>query len=102
MPKYKLKDGVGTHYMRRSGLLVKVKQGEVVACTQQELGGAKDKFERIGPEPESPPLPKPITGLRLVERAGGWFDVINEATGEKINDTAVREDAAYALAGLTK
>lgn len=54
-----------------------------------------DKFEQLDP---NPPAPQPSVGLRVHPRGGGWFDVINDTTGDAVNDRPMRFDAASELA----
>lgn len=92
---FKLKIGMGKHRIRRDGRMVVLKPGDEIDCQKHELGGAIRKFEQMEPDP---PPPKPTTGLKAVHRAFGKWDVINEATGVKINDNPLSKGEAQAMA----
>ena len=90
----------GLHRMTdpRTGDVVTLKPGDIIECEPEQLGCGRDKFEALDPEPPPTPPPFPKTGLRVVSRGAGWFDVINPTTGMPINDHALRFEDASALA----
>ena len=96
--RWKMKPGYGKHYYidPKTGEKSIIRPGGMVTCSKEYLGGAIDKFDALDP-PEPPP--QPTTGLRLKERGGGWWDVVNPANGKTINDEALRFPEASALAG---
>jgi hypothetical protein len=59
-----------------------------------DVQGFKDLLEQL--EPDQPP-PKPKAGLKAVHRGFGKYDVINEATGKKINDKVLTKEEAQEL-----
>lgn len=92
---FKLKAGMGKHRIRRDGRMVVLKPGDEIDCERDELGGAIDKFEQLEPDP---PPPEPKLGLKAVHRGAGKWDVVNEATGVKINDKLLTKEEAQELA----
>jgi hypothetical protein len=95
MGLYEMKPGQGDHDHRfPDGHREVIRPGDRITCEPEELGGALNKFVRLDPE-----LPRelPKVGLKIVHRGGGWFDVINGATSERINDEALRKSDAYSL-----
>ncbi len=91
----------GKHYMKRNGQMVVIAAGAVVEAEDYELGGAKDKFERLDPVPpeETQPQKPPAEGLVMKHKGSGKWDVINSATGEKINDKLLTREEAETLIG---
>lgn len=68
-------------------------------------GNAKPDWARTGkggaaqpPEKAAQDAPR-AHELRVVPRDAGWYDVVNTETGDKVNDAALRLDAAEAMAG---
>lgn len=57
---------------------------------KDEQGDTSDEDE---PSQDSPVN----TNLRIQQAAPGWYDVINDTTGEKVNDKRLRKDEAEAL-----
>ncbi len=47
---------------------------------------------------DSPDEQQPRSRLYVHHRGRGWYDVINEATGERVNEVTLRHDAAVKLA----
>jgi len=92
---FKLKAGMGKHHIRRTGRMVVLKPGDKIDCEKYELGGAIFKFEQLEPDP---PPPEPKLGLKAVHRGAGKWDVLNEATGVKINDGLLTKEEAQELA----
>ncbi len=88
--KYRLKKGYGKHYAHRK----MYQAGDVIIATADELRGAMDKFE---PLEETPSPPEPETGL-FIKKVKGGYNVINGASGKKLNDEPLHKDAADAMA----
>lgn len=74
--------------------------GDVVEIDHYVIRHFRDQFEPLKPEDAEPPEPEPEVRLHPVHVMAGWYDVINEATGRKINDKRLRKEDAYALAGI--
>ena len=91
---FKLKTGMGKHYIRRKGQMVMLKPGDGIDCEKYELGGAIFKFKQLEPDP---PPPEPKLGLKAVHRGAGKWDVVNEATGVKINDNLLTKEEAQGM-----
>lgn len=88
---YRLKAGCGKH---RVGSRV-LKPGDQIP--ERLVGGAMDKFEPVGPpiaerQPEVGLKVTPIEGTKPAR-----FDVINQATGDPINDEPLTKTKAYKL-----
>lgn len=81
--RFKYKNNVGNHYYNRR----KLKPGDIIDT--DSVGGAIDKFEQLDPDPE-PVLPN--VGLHAKETEDGRFDVVNETTGEPINDAPLNKN----------
>jgi hypothetical protein len=66
----------------------------------RELGAGAYKYDALDPDPPdvvwSPVVPSLIVRPR---GQGGWYDVVNPATGKPINDRALRYSDALELAG---
>lgn len=94
--RFRLKPGYGKHYTTTDGKRVVLRAGDEIRCEPEDLGNARDKFEQLEP---MPPPAQPKIGLKAVHRGGGRYDVINEATGTKINDKPLKKGEAEQLAG---
>ena len=92
--RFRMKRGMGKHYRRQRGEMVCVRPGDEIVCDPDELGNAKFKFEQLDP---TPPPPEPNVGLKLVHKGGGWYDVVNEVSGQKINDELLKKNEALEL-----
>jgi len=88
--KYRLKQGYGSHRVGGKTYVA----GEVIVTNEEELSGALDKFE---PLEDPPPLPQPVAGL-YSEQCEGGYNVINSATGKKINDEPLDQKTAESMA----
>ncbi len=98
-PKWR-KLGGGTHTMANGRV---IKPGEVFEADERELGGLIGRyFERLEPKPKVEPAPADDTSqvsLEIRHTAGGWYDVINKATGKPLNAVKLRVEQAKTLAG---
>ena len=47
---------------------------------------------------EEQQAPEPVSAFTVKSRGGGWFDVVNQETGQPVNDNALREEDAKELA----
>jgi hypothetical protein len=92
--RFRLKPGHGKHYASVDGKKTVLRPGDVICCEPAELGGAIGKFEQLDPDP---PPAAPEIGLCVVNRDDGLCDVVNEATGEKINDAPMTPEEASSL-----
>ena len=92
---YRLKVGVGKHYVLGRGL--PLLPGEEITCDEGDIAAFMDKFEVVTAQDH----PEPTEGLRIEHRGGGWFDVVNSATGRAINSAPMRRDDADSLAYTT-
>lgn len=86
--RFKMKKGMGTHYL--PGMKA-VHPGDEIKCEKEELGGALDKFEQLDPDPEPE---KPKVGLKLLHVGGGYYNVVNDATGKVLNDRPLKKEVA--------
>ncbi len=59
-------------------------------------------YEPSQPVEEEEELEPAPVGLEIVPKGGGWYDVINRATGEPLNDRALRKPAAELLVAGSK
>lgn len=91
---FRMKAGMGEHYIRRHGQMVCLRSGDQIRCEPHELGSAIRKFDQLEPDP---PPPQPKVGLKAVHRGFGKWDVINQATGAKINDQPLSKQEAKEL-----
>ena len=92
--RFRMKRGMGLHYLRREGGEVAVRPGDIVECTREELGSALHKFDQLDPDP---PPPEPSVRLRAVHSGGGKWDVVNEVTKKKINEKPLNKQQALDL-----
>lgn len=94
---YRMKKGVGPHSMKLKGKNITLRSGDEVRCDPEDIGGALNlKFDALEPPP---PEPSPERGLVVESRKDGKCDVINEATGNKINDEPLTPKEAEQMAG---
>lgn len=94
---YEMLPGVGKHrFTQDDGSYRWLRPGDQVTCYPDDIAGVMNKF-RIVSAP-APPTTL-LMGLALVQRSPGWFDVVNSATGVKINSSALRKDDALELIG---
>lgn len=93
MGKYRLKRGTGPHRLRDGRLL---RAGDEIEIPECELRNFLDKFEVLSPEPPRPePEMRPLVAQPTND---GLWSVINEETGEPINDMPLsKHDAALVL-----
>jgi hypothetical protein len=90
MPTYRLKSGT----LKYEGK--KYHPGDTFEAQEFEMRFFLDTLERLD-EPEEPEKDAPYFGLRLRHKGAGKYDVINEATGEPINDSLLDKEEAQAL-----
>ena len=103
--RWRLKTGSATLFV--GGKKVDMKPGQEVECEDYELPEVfRNSFEEIlpvGAEPAADKEPDdelPKNNFTVKHVGGGRYNVINESTGEPINDEALDRGSAYALAGL--
>lgn len=89
--RFRMKKGAGAHYLRDG---TRVLPGKTITIDPLCLGGAKDKFEQIDPDP---PPAEPSVGLKLKHVGGRYWNVVNEKTGRNINDKPLQKEDARAL-----
>ena len=93
--KYRLKSGYGSHTV--AGVVYV--SGSIIEATVDELGGALDKFEPMEPIPDPP---QPNAGLKVVSTGDDKYDVVNEASGDALNDESLSLQEATSIAGDVK
>jgi len=98
--KFRMRPGMGAH--RYKGKTYH--PGDVIECPPYTLRHCIDKFEQLdgGPvtEVEVEPRTEPAKALEIVYKKGGYYDVLNPATGKPINANGLRKAEAMALAGM--
>lgn len=96
MPRYKLQSG--KHYLMRRGKLRRYVAGDIIEAEEWEVNGFTDSETRF--VPLDPPEPVIVAdSMRIKHKGAGWYDVINPATGEKLNDAGLRKEDAEAMVG---
>jgi|GEM_PF-5478296 len=94
---YRMKKGVGPHSMKLDGKNITLHPGDEVRCEPEDIGGILErKFDALEPPP---PEPSPKVGLVVKHREDGKCDVINEVTGNKINDEPLTPKEAAQMVG---
>jgi len=90
----KISGGIHNH---RDGQVVR--KGEILYAMPEELSDiAKEGFKCLDDEAKA--MIGGGIGLEIKHRGNGWFDIINKATGDKLNDQALRaKDAKEFLEG---
>ncbi|HEQ98821.1 MAG TPA: hypothetical protein ENO22_05720 [candidate division Zixibacteria bacterium] len=92
-----MKPKTGTHRMRLKGAWTVVRPGDQIECEPYEIGrGLMFKFERLDPEP---PPPEPDYKLKAWRREDDLYDVVNQGSGQKINDQPLSKAEAEDLTG---
>jgi len=92
---YEMLPKVGKHrFSQEDGSYRWLHPGDQVTCSPDDLRGVLQKFKVIIAPP--PPSTHLVT-LELRKRGAGWFDVVNVATGVKLNSSALREEEALGL-----
>ena len=95
--RFQLRKGYGTHRRRLpNGKMELTKEGGIIEITKEELGAAIDKFVQLDPDPVVKGE-QPKRGLRIKDRSGGGFDVVNEQTGRNLNDGPLTAEEAENL-----
>jgi len=74
-----------------------IKSGEVFRAKPRQIPKAfRDVIIPLDNIEE--PAPEPKSAFAVKSRGGGWYDVVNQETGHRMNDNALREDQAKELA----
>ena len=98
---YRMKKGVGPHSMKLDGKNITLHPGDEVRCEPEDIGGILErKFEALEPPPPEPSPTGP--GLTIEVREDGKCDVINKATGNKINDEPLTAKEAAVMVDSPK
>lgn len=92
MPRYRLKSG--KLIVRTGGKKTVYRKGQIVTLDPLQAKPFLDTLEQLDPDP---PAPQPKAGLKAVHVGAGKYNVVNEATGKKINDKLLTKEAAAAL-----
>jgi hypothetical protein len=93
--RFRLKRGKYS-YQDTDGNAVVKHAGDIVECEPEKLKFFMDKFEQVDPDPPLPAPPVGLTMARASEEPNQW-NVINEATGKRINDIPLGLRDAQAL-----
>ena len=102
MPRFQMKRGMGSdERFDPSGKRYLVEPEQTIELPHsRDLGAGAYKYEALDPDPPevvwSPVVPTLVVRPR---GQGGWYDVVNPATGKPINDRAFRYPDALELAG---
>jgi sarcosine oxidase gamma subunit len=90
----------GAHsYFDESGQRRTARVGDVFTDYPDNVAAFPGKFEQLDP---SPPPEEPKAGLHLERLAPNQWNVINESTGEPINDEPMTANAARSLMAETR
>jgi hypothetical protein len=92
--KFRMKPEVGPHLMGNSVY----EAGDIIELYETQATSIMFKLIRLEPREADKPDPEPEVKLKIVEADGGW-DVVNEKTGQAINNNSVTLEQAKALAG---
>lgn len=98
MAKYRLKPGLQHQKGGRA-----IRPGQVVELSPNEAKAFGDKFEFVEGDDEFKPLAEieeehgHQSHLQKHHKGGGWYDVINTLSGQKINDRALSSEDADSL-----
>lgn len=87
----------GTHTFRDERGAIE--PGETFKATPFEVRNIQHKVEPLEPIPEEQEKP-PIQRFQVLHKGGGRYAVINEATGETVNDKWLSKTEANELAGI--
>ena len=99
--RFRMKQNVGKHQMRdRLGKVLVVCPGDVVDCDPQDIDAVKWKFDQLDPEPAPDPVVPAGKEFRVVAVDGG-FNVVQESSGEPLNDEPLTAQDAADLAGVS-
>jgi hypothetical protein len=96
--RFRMKKGMGSDWrtdQTKDGSRVEIKPGDVITVALPEDVIYPYKYEALDPEP---PGPKATVGLRVVKRSDGYYDVVNEATGNRLNDRRLSKVDAQTVA----
>lgn len=89
------KPNTGKHTRFVKGKKEEVMDGQVIECTEADLGGARNKFVEV-PNPRGS-VAKFSLDVVETEEGSGLFDVVRGDTGRKINDRPLIETEAHDL-----
>ena len=89
--RYRMKPGVGPHYYEGK----KYVSGQIIRMYPEQTENIKNKLE---PLDQVPDLPEKLP-LKLVQREDGKYDVINEGTGNPINDVPLSLKESMEMVG---
>jgi len=87
--RFQMLPRMGKHnHVHRDGRKETIRPGDVIKVhSKEDLGGALNKFKQLDPDT---PIDGPKVGLVVVRRdkddVGAGYDLVNEATGEALND----------------
>ena len=98
MARYQKLPKSGKHYFRQGGKRICVRPGEIVEAEADELGSTISTYKCLDPQPPKPSEPEPTQRLFAKHAGGGRYNVINEATGKRINDVTLSKEEAQSLA----
>jgi hypothetical protein len=88
--------------MKKDGKRIKMVPGDRITCEESELKPFLDKFRKIESKKKSVHSPRtriPHSKFTMEHRGGGKYNVINEGTGEKINDNLLTKEEALLIVG---
>jgi hypothetical protein len=83
---------VGPHYKGGKRYV----PGDIIELHEHQAQGIMFKLEQLDP---SPPPPEPEVSMMIVEIENDMFDVVNEITSERINDSSLTLSQAKSLVG---
>lgn len=89
----------GKHTTRIDGVKKRYAKGEPVPFPKGVTPKGKD-WECVSGDAQLTPVEEQLDNpmkLELKPKGGGWYDVVNVATGEAINDAGMKLEAAEAL-----
>lgn len=99
--EYRLRRGYGKHIIPKGCTDISIKgkdneriavSGDILTCLPSRIAPFLDKFERIDLLPEYSPPPQ--KELKKEHKGGGRYNVINVASGEKLNDVYLSKEEA--------
>jgi hypothetical protein len=95
-PLYRKLPGTGGLRLRKP--LRRIKPGEKIRITAEELGRFINEFELLEDSPQRQPAELKREEKKdrfvVVSAAPGWFDVIDTLTEKKVNDKKYRQNEA--------
>lgn len=102
--EYRLRNGYGKHILPKDCTDISIRgkeneriaiSGDVLICKPSRIAPFLDKFKRIDLLPEYNPPPQ--REFKKEHKGGGRYNVINIASGEKLNDVYLSKDEANEL-----